>query len=38
MNVVNLLLFAENIKSEFIGLEQAYKLMTQNSEIKLIDA
>lgn len=38
MNVVNLLLFAENIKSEFIGLEQAYNLMTQNSEIKLIDA
>lgn len=38
MNVVNLLLFAENIKSEFIGLEQAYQLMTQNSEIKLIDA
>jgi len=38
MNVVNLLLFAENIKSEFIGLEQAYDLMTKNSEIKLIDA
>jgi len=38
MNVVNLLLFAENIKSEFVGLEQAYNLMTQNSEIKLIDA
>lgn len=38
MNVVNLLLFAENIKSEFIGLEKAYQLMTQNSEIKLIDA
>ena len=38
MNVVNLLLFAENIKSEFIGLEKAYNLMTQNSEIKLIDA
>lgn len=38
INVVNLLLFAENIKSEFIGLEQAYQLMTQNSEIKLIDA
>lgn len=38
MNVVNLLLFAENIKSEFIGLEQAYNLLTQNAEIKLIDA
>lgn len=37
MNVVNLLLFAENIKSEFIGLEQAYDLMTKNAEIKLID-
>ena len=38
MNVVNLLLFAENIKSEFIDLDKAYKLLTQNSEIKLIDA
>lgn len=38
MNVVNLLVFAENIKSEIIGLEQAYQLMTQNSEIKIIDA
>lgn len=38
MNVVNLLLFAEDIKSEFVGLEQAYNLMIQNSEIKPIDA
>lgn len=36
INVVNLLLLAENIKAKFIGLEQVYELMTQNSEVKLI--
>lgn len=38
MNVVNLLLLVENIKSEFIGLEQVYDLMTQNSEVKLLNS
>ena len=38
MNVVNLLLFAENIKAQYMDLEEAYNLITQNSEIKLIDA
>lgn len=37
MNVINLLLFAENIKAHYISLEDAYSLITQNSEIKLID-
>lgn len=38
LNVVNLLILAENIKSNFIDMEQVYNLITQNSEIKLIDA
>lgn len=38
MNVLNLLMFAENIKAQYIDLEEAYKLITQNSEVKLIDA
>lgn len=38
LNVVNLLILAENIKSNFMDMEQVYKLITQNSEIKLIDA
>lgn len=38
LNVVNLLILAENIKSNFMDLEQVYNLITQNSEIKLIDA
>lgn len=38
MNVVNLLLFSENIKAQYMDLEEAYNLITQNSEIKLIDA
>jgi type-2 restriction enzyme fokI len=37
LNVVNLLILAENIKSKFIDMEQVYNLITQNSEIKLID-
>lgn len=38
LNVVNLLILAENIKSNFMDMEQVYNLITQNSEIKLIDA
>lgn len=38
LNVVNLLILAENIKSNFMDLKQVYNLITQNSEIKLIDA
>ena len=34
MNVVNLLLLAENIKSKYIGLEKVYELMSQNGEIR----
>lgn len=34
LNVVNLLILAENIKSNFIDIEQVYNLITQNSEIK----
>lgn len=37
LNVVNLLILAENIKAEYLDLEQVYNLITQNSEIKLID-
>lgn len=37
LNVVNLLILAENIKSNYIDLEQVYNLITQNSEIKLIE-
>lgn len=37
LNVVNLLILAENIKSNFMDMEQVYNLITQNSEIKLID-
>ena len=37
LNVVNLLILAENIKSKFIDMEQVYNLITPNSEIKLID-
>lgn len=33
LNVVNLLLFAENIKSELINLEKAYEIMTKNNEL-----
>lgn len=33
INIVNLLLLAENIKSELMGLEQVYNLMTKNTEI-----
>lgn len=38
LNVVNLLILAENIKSNIMDLEQVYNLITQDSEIKLIDA
>ncbi len=37
INVVNLLILAENIKSNFIDLECVYDLITQNTEIKLIN-
>lgn len=33
MNVVNLLLFAEKIKSQFMTLDDAFRLITKNSEI-----
>lgn len=33
LNVVNLLLFAENIKSEILNLEKAFDMMTKNSEL-----
>lgn len=36
MDVVNLLLFAEKIKSQFMTLDEVYKLITQNSEINLL--
>lgn len=38
LNVVNLLILAENIKSNIMDLEQVYNLITQDSEIKLIEA
>lgn len=38
LNVVNLLILAENIKSNILDLEQVYNLITQDSEIKLIEA
>lgn len=37
LNVVNLLVLAENIKSESMDLEQVYDLITNNNEIKLIE-
>lgn len=33
LNVVNLLLFAEKIKSEILNLENAFEMMTKNSEL-----
>lgn len=33
LNVVNLLLFAEKIKSEILNLEKAFDMMTKNSEL-----
>lgn len=33
LNVVNLLLFAEKIKSEILNLEKAFEMMTKNSEL-----
>lgn len=33
MNVVNLLMFAEKIKAQYMTLDEAYRLITQNSEI-----
>ncbi len=33
MNVVNLLLFAEQIKAQYMTLDEAYRLITQNLEI-----
>lgn len=37
LNVVNLLILAENIKAKYLDLGQVYNLIAQNSEIKLID-
>ncbi len=37
MNIVNLLLFAEKIKSQYIDLEEAYNLITKNAEVKLMN-
>ena len=33
MNVVNLLMFAEKIKAQYMTLDEAYRLITQNLEI-----
>ena len=37
MNVVNLLMFAEKIKAQYMSLDEAYRLITQNSEINPLD-
>ena len=37
LNVINLLLFAESIKTNLIDLEKAYDIMINNSEIKIED-
>lgn len=37
INVVNLLILAENIKSNMVDLEEVYERFTSNSEIKLLD-
>lgn len=37
LNVVNLLLLVDNVKANYIDLEQVYNLITKNAEIKLFN-